>query len=352
MKLETKPSLDFSHVSREIRSLVSRRRELMLFLGSLFAALGLYLNNVLHGELPATLKPFEDQVFVHYAIGLLIPTVIIALRISRLNAGMIINGVFYSYIRSQLNRSVERDPAEAARLNPVGVSSQLFLLSAIAVGFSSALLMFALGSSPLWGVISALAATFMICTLFWFDHRRAAQFALQRIEGSGVELVDAEEIEDHDAASLEDANHDMLALLGFVGLILFSVFENISNLGTIAIETGRIAPEMLQRFGAVAYAAWASLTALIGLVIYLRLVVAAGRLSLRLDASDRPFQPLRLTDTFLGYLLLIFLFVVALHLLFVPLLGSLGVLLAYGLMLVAVSVYPIVLIHYRPKSQK
>jgi hypothetical protein len=39
-----------------------------------------------------------------------------------------------------------------------------------------------------------------------------------------------------------------------------------------------------------------------------------GRFSLDLDPTDRPYRPLRLTDSLLGYLLLAFLFAVSLHL--------------------------------------
>jgi hypothetical protein len=51
------------------------------------------------------------------------------------------------------------------------------------------------------------------------------------------------------------------------------------------------------------------------MVTYLRLRLAVGNRSLELDPSDRPFRPLRLTDSLLGYMLLAFLFAVSLHLL-------------------------------------
>src|SRR4051794_14706521 len=43
--------IDFTAVGREIRSIVSRRRELLTLLGSIFAGLGIFLNNVLHKDL-------------------------------------------------------------------------------------------------------------------------------------------------------------------------------------------------------------------------------------------------------------------------------------------------------------
>jgi hypothetical protein len=46
--------------------------------------------------------------------------------------------------------------------------------------------------------------------------------------------------------------------------------------------------------------------------------IAIGELSLQIDPTDRPFRPLRLTDSLLGYMLLAFLFCVALHVLLFP----------------------------------
>ena len=59
------------------------------------------------------------------------------------------------------------------------------------------------------------------------------------------------------------------------------------------------------------------MTCLFELVIYLRVRVAIGQFSLQLDPTDRPFRPLRLTDSLLGYLLLAFLFAVSVHVLLV-----------------------------------
>jgi uncharacterized membrane protein YdcZ (DUF606 family) len=93
--------LDFSRVSAEIHSLVTRRRELLIFLGSLFAGMGLYLQNILEGKLPASLGLLEKHAFASFAVGLYVPSLLLALRLAKLHAGMIINGVFYAKIRRE-----------------------------------------------------------------------------------------------------------------------------------------------------------------------------------------------------------------------------------------------------------
>ena len=66
------------------------------------------------------------------------------------------------------------------------------------------------------------------------------------------------------------------------------------------------------------------MTCLFELLITLRIRIAIGRFSLQLDPTDRPFRPLRLTDSLLGYILLAFLFAISLHVLLVQLLTGVG----------------------------
>ena len=60
--------IDFTTVTREFRSLVHRRRMLMTFLGSVFAATGVFLHNVLRGNLPRDLQPIQRYIFAFYAL--------------------------------------------------------------------------------------------------------------------------------------------------------------------------------------------------------------------------------------------------------------------------------------------
>ena len=72
--------IEFRTVTREFRSLVSRRRELFTFLGSVFAALGIFLQNALQGGLPPSLGAIGRHVFAFYALMLMVPSLLLALR--------------------------------------------------------------------------------------------------------------------------------------------------------------------------------------------------------------------------------------------------------------------------------
>ncbi len=88
--------LDFSRVSRELQGIMSRRRETIILLGSVFAGVGIYLQNIFEGKLPLALRSIERSAILNFSLALLIPSVIIALRLAKLHAGMVINGVFFS----------------------------------------------------------------------------------------------------------------------------------------------------------------------------------------------------------------------------------------------------------------
>lgn len=314
-------SLDLSRVSLEVRSLVTRRRELMLFLGSLVAALGLYLQNVLQGQLPTALAPIEEQAFLTFSLALLVPAVLLALRLGRLQGGMVINGVFYAAIvASKSDGDLSAAVARAARLNWFGVSNLLALLTAVVAGFATALLVAALnGPTP---TLFAIAMVALLIALFTLFHREASAFATNAVIGTPVEPFSQEAVEDHISESLRDANQDMIALISFLGLILFSIFESLSGLGGMSASVD-VAAETVQRVGPVLYASLGVITCVIGTLAYLRLVLAVGRFSLQLDPRDRPFR-LRLTDSFLGYGLLSCFTVISVHLLAVIVLAPGG----------------------------
>ena len=112
--------IDFTAVSREIRSVLARRRELMTFLGSVFAALGIFLQNLLGGQLPEALKSLERHTFAAYALLLMVPSLLLALRLAKLNAGMTLNGILYARLmqeQSFTDRAGADAPLRAARVN-------------------------------------------------------------------------------------------------------------------------------------------------------------------------------------------------------------------------------------------
>jgi hypothetical protein len=308
--------IDFTAVSREIRSVLARRRELLTFLGSVFAALGIFLQHLLGGSLPESLRGLEEHTFAAYALLLLVPSLLLALRLAKLNAGMTINGILFARL-SQQQGFAEQADRRAARVNVFGVSFLMFLLSDLLAGFAAGLLDLSLDTTHAWAAPVVGTAVFVAGLLLYLHfHRQGVAYALARVERDPCGPFTREQWEEHVADSMRDGNHDMITVLALVGLIVFSAFEGLSGLGK-AKETD-LSIRDVQQYGPLAYGLLMAVTCFVGLVVYLRLRVAIGVRSLQIDPNDRPFRPLRLTDSLLGYMLLAFLFVVSLHFLLYP----------------------------------
>jgi hypothetical protein len=308
--------LDYTTVTREIRSLISRRRELLTFLGTVFAAMGLFLQNVLQGGLPKALDPVRGHAFAVYAFLLMVPSLILALRLARLNGGMTLNGILYQRLMEEQDFTKKGSPEtrkRAARVNVVGVSFLMFLLADLIAGFSAGLLALALSAPPPLAVAVGAGVVVAWLGLYLYFHYQAVRFAMAKAASEGCSPFDREQWEAHTAGSLEDGNHDMITVLALVGLIVFSAFEGMSGLGKTSGNIGDLPSDQVQEHGAAAYGLLMTVTCFFGMVTYLRLRLAIGNRSLELDPTDRPFRPLRLTDSLLGYMLLAFLFAVSLH---------------------------------------
>ena len=306
--------IDFTTVTREFRSLVHRRRMLMTFLGSVFAATGVFLHNVLQGKLPEDLQPIRRYIFSFYALMVMVPALILALRMARLHGGMTLNGILYARLMQEQDFTRKGDPQRSARHNFLGVSFLQFLLMDLFAGASATLLALSLDANlPLSAAVGAGVFLAWLGLYFRFHHQ-AVTFALRKIATEPCGPFDREDWRTHLSNSLEDANTGMLSEIGFVGLIMFSVFEKLSGLGEITRANAGPAYDDVQQYGPWVYSLLMLVTCVFGLFIYLRIRVAIGQFSLQLDPTDRPFRPLRLTDSLLGYLLLAFLGVVALHL--------------------------------------
>ncbi len=315
--------IDFTAVTREIRSLLSRRRELLTLLGSVFAAMSLFLQNVLKGELPPSLRSMEGHVFASYAILLLVPTLLLALRLAKLNAGMTINGILYARLMQEQGFTTKAGPDaihHAARVNPFGVSLLMFFLSALLAGFAAGLLDLSLSITPAWAApIVGGVVTLGGLVAYLYFHYQGVGYALNRIAKDPCGPFARDQWEMHLTDSLRDGNHDMNTILALVGLIVFSAFGGITGLGNVRADAKTDLPsEHVIAFGPTAYGLLMAVTCFVGLVTYIRLRVAIGVRSLQIDPSDRPFRPLKLTDSLLGYMLLAFLFVVSLHFLLFP----------------------------------
>jgi hypothetical protein len=313
--------IDFTTVTREFRSLVDRRRELQTFLGSGFAAMSVFLGNVLEGKLPPTLRAVQEHVFAFYAFVLLVLTLILALRLAKLHSGMVLNGVLHARLM-QVSGGCG-DPHRAARHNLFGVSFLQFVLVDLIAGFSMAVLMFSV-DQPLPAALGSGAAVFALWMLLYFRfHRKAIRFALEKARTDEAGPVSAHEWREHISLSLHQANHGLITEIAFAGLMVFSGFGALSGLGKIEADKTDLTADFVKARGPLWFAGLMAVTCLFEMAIYLRVRVAVGRFSLQLDPSDRPFRPLRLTDSLLGFILLAFLFALSLHVLLMQLLPEL-----------------------------
>ncbi len=315
--------IDFTAVTREIRSLLSRRRELLTLLGSVFAAMSLFLQNVLKGELPQSLSSMQGHVFASYAMLLLVPTLLLALRLAKLNAGMTLNGILYARLMQEQDFTAKAGPEaipRAARVNPFGVSLLMFILAALLAGFAAGLLDLSLSVTPVWAApIVGGGVTLGGLVAYYYFHRQGVAYALNRIAKDPCGPFDRNQWEVHLTDTLRDGNQDMNTILALVGLIVFSAFGGITGLGTVKNDVKIDLPsEQVLGYGPTAYGLLMAVTCFMGLATYIRLRIAIGVRSLQIDPSDRPFRPLKLTDSLLGYMLLAFLFVVSLHFLLFP----------------------------------
>jgi hypothetical protein len=318
--LRRRPSMiEFPTVSHEFHSLIDRRRELFTFLGSVFAGMGLFLQNVIQGHLPPSLRSLETHIFAFYALVLMAASMNLSLRMARLHGGLVLNGVLFARLMEHQDFTRKGNPARSASHNVFGVSFLQFLLVDLIAGFSALVLALAV-SAP--GAVAAALGGFVF--VLWLGlyirfHDKAAAVAFHKIATEECAPFDRAAWEAHTSESLEGTNKDMLAALGFVGLMLFSTLEILSGLGAIHLGQSDLSSESIITQGPLIYTALMLVTCLLQLVAYIRLRVAVGKMSLELDPTDRPFRPFRLTDSYLGYLLVAFLTAVSAHLFLVEL---------------------------------
>src|SRR5262245_1802925 len=196
--------IQYTNVTREFKSLVHRRRQLMTFLGSLFAATSLFLHNVLRGRLAAALEGLKEYLFAFYALMLMVPALLLALRMARLHGGMVLNGILYARLMQEQDFTRKGDPDRAGRHNWVGVSFLQFLLTDLLAGFSATLLAVALGVPlPLAGACGAGVVLLWLALYFRFHHQAAA-FARRKIATEPCAPFDRKDWQAHVSASLED----------------------------------------------------------------------------------------------------------------------------------------------------
>jgi hypothetical protein len=235
----------------------------------------------------------------------------------------VLNGILIAQLTQGRDFTRPLNVEASARHNYVGVSFLQFVLMDLIAGFSTTILALALHARMAIALIAGASIVVIWMALYFRFHRRAARFALKKIQAETCDDFGRDEWEAHVSGSLEDANLGLNSDVAFVGLIVFSVFETLSGLGQMKAADTDLAPALILRYGPKAYVILMLVTCLMGMVGYLRVRVAIGRFSLLLDPTDRPFKPLKLTDSLLGYLIIAFLFTVSLHLLLGLLIPSL-----------------------------
>ncbi len=307
--------VEFGTVTQEFRSLVDRRRELITFLGTVFAGMGLFLQNTLQGNLPAALDPIAQNVFTFYAVLVMVPALILALRFARLHGGLMLNGVLFARFLQDQNFTRKPDIPRAGRYNLLGVSFLQFALVNFVASFSAAMLVISGTDNTRWAVAVGTGLFVAWFGYFFRTHRQGVQFARNMVATRTFGPCIHEEWRDHVSKSLKDANKTLNWNVGFVALMTFSVFEVVTSIGQLK-ERDAIAAH-LKQIGPLAYLTLLTVVALVGLITFLRVRVAVGTFSLLLDPTDRPFRVGRVTDSLLAYALLAFLLAVAVHLLLV-----------------------------------
>jgi uncharacterized MAPEG superfamily protein len=312
--------IEFNTVTREFRSLVDRRRDIQTFIGSSFAAMSLFLGNVLEGKLPPTLRSVQEHVFAFYALVLLVLSLILSLRLARLHGGMVLNGVLYAHLMKASGGHA--DPLKAARHNFFSVSFLQFILVDLLAGFTAAILALSLNQELTLAIAGGTGVFVLWMAIYSWFHARAVHFARKKTTSDQACPVPPADWREHVSLSLTQANHSLIAEIAFAGLMVFSGFGALSSLGKIEADKTDLTADFVKVHGPLWFAMMMSVTCLFELVIYLRVRVAIGRFSLQLDPTDRPFRLLRLTDSLLGYILLAFLFAVSLHVLLVQLLPN------------------------------
>ncbi len=349
--------IEFSAVTKEIRGLISRRQELGTFLGSVFAASGIFLQNALGGNLPESLASIEDHLFAYFALMLMVPSLIIALRVIRLHGGMTLNGTLYAHLMKDKDFTTPRTVEQAAAHNYVGASFLQFLLADVFAGFSATVMALSFGIHYVGALVVGIVMLVVLFLWYLRFHDRSAASARQRIAAETCEGFTRDDWEAHVSASLQDANRELIAGIGFVGLITFSVFEVMTGLGHIEPHHNldlKIA--QVRHFGPLAYSVLMLVTCVLGLVTYLRIRVAIGNFSLDLNPNDHPFRPFVLTDSLLGYLLLAFFLAISVHLILIQTLPGLGLSITIALdvfaVLAAVVGEQMTLIHHGKTSIK
>ena len=242
-------SIRFAIVSREFRGLVDRRKELLTLVGSIFAGLGVLLSNALEGKLPDDLGTIRRHIFASYAVLLMVPCLILALRMARLHGGLVLNGMLFARLVEGHDFARGWTVVGARRHNYLGASFLQLALVASLAGFSTTILALAVSIRPPLALAAGVGVLVASLLVYFRFHQAAVRYAESKIAASLCGPVDRDEWLGHIAGSVKDANDHMNGDVAFVGLMVFSVFETLTGLGKVEAGSTDLASADIQRFG-------------------------------------------------------------------------------------------------------
>src|SRR5262249_38746888 len=158
----------------------------------------------LQGTLPPVYHRLQEHGFAYYALLLLVPSLVLSLRLARLNAGLTLNGILYQRLMREQDFAPKGTPAtmrRAARLNVFGVGFLMSLLADLLAGMATALLALALGQDVAVAAAAGAAVVVVWLLLYAWFHRGAVALAMRKAETESCLPFRREQWEEHVAGS-------------------------------------------------------------------------------------------------------------------------------------------------------
>ncbi len=122
-------SIELSEISDAFRTLIGRRRRLMTFLSTAFAAVGLLLVQVLRGEWPGARVGFSEHAVMLAAAGQGALGMICLVREARIHRLIAFYGVLFARTMVGAQRVSEDEQTASGRLNWLGISALMFYMA-------------------------------------------------------------------------------------------------------------------------------------------------------------------------------------------------------------------------------
>jgi ADP-ribose pyrophosphatase len=303
--------------------LVARRRAVIVLFCSIYAFMSVYLDEIFKGVSPRAIEALGPAPLAVYMLFLAALGVICTLRLSRIHYGMTLNGCYCSAVE---HGDIHHPDVEAAKtLNKRGVSTLHMLLAAFSASVAMAVAVALLGGRIEIAVIAGLLLFGGLWQFFRSQcHQRAVAKATRDLESwkSSLPAVQTRDRRRHDVLTLDMCQHDMLAIVSSIGLLLFSLLQTMSHFQPENVAAARAAAqdanhlaltENARRLSVVLYSMGVVIAAACGIGAYVRLRGAVARHSERLNQNDYRVHVATITDSFLGYLLLVTFTVLAVH---------------------------------------